>query len=73
MSCGFFLFERSWAGELFKILTNVNTLIVVLYEIHLNWHIIKLYILSQNMPIKSLKKINLGNNTKGILLLDFTN
>ncbi len=39
-----------------------------LYEIHLNWLIKKLYILSVNMPIKSLKKINLRKKTEGTSL-----
>ncbi len=68
----FFLFERSWAGEWFKILTTVNSW-KFLFELHLNWHIKKLYILRVNMAIKSLEKINLRKKTEGILLLDITN
>jgi hypothetical protein len=44
-----------------------------LFEIHLNWHIKKLYILRVNMAIKSLEKINFRKKTEGILLLDMTN
>jgi len=39
----------------------------------LNWHVKKLYIFRVNMTIKSLEKINLGEKTEGILLLDLAN
>jgi hypothetical protein len=44
-----------------------------LFELYLNWHIKKLYILRVNMAIKSLEKTNLRKKTEGILLLDIAN
>ena len=44
-----------------------------MFELHLNCHIKKFYILRVNMAIKSLEKTNLRKKTEGILLLDTTN
>ncbi len=63
-----FLFERFWAGEWFKVLANVKIHKIFLPEMHLNWHIQKMYIFGGEMPIKCFKKINLKKKLKGFFL-----
>ena len=72
-SCGFFLFEKSSAGEWIKILTDVKIFKKLLQKMSLNWHTKKNYILRGKMPTKNLKKIILRKKTEGNLLLDITN